>query len=142
MPRDYGTYSGAHAQVAARHSRGYMSRPVHSALPASSGFSATPRQHASYYAPPLSSAPSAWGSFTGQSSRPSPSQPQQPRTPRAYFERVAPPQTTQALRIPSGPQVSQSMVITPVSTPHAQPARGCPKGEAMLDIMFFLLGQR
>ncbi|XP_070034991.1 uncharacterized protein [Nicotiana tomentosiformis] len=37
--------------------------------------------------------------------------------------RGVPPPTTQALRIPSGPQASQSMVVAPVATPPSQTAR-------------------
>ena len=57
--RDSGTYSGVCVPVAARHIRGYMSHPVHSALPTSSGIPATPMTQPPYYAPPLSSAPPA-----------------------------------------------------------------------------------
>ncbi|XP_070057061.1 uncharacterized protein [Nicotiana tomentosiformis] len=138
-PRDFGTYSGARAPVATHHGRGYVSYPVHLALPASSGIPATLKSQVSHYALPLSSAPLARGAFSGQSSRPSPSQFQQQRPPRACFEygdtrhmvrdclklrRGAPPQTTQTPHIPQGPQTSQAMVIAPVATPPAQPARG------------------
>ncbi|XP_070042756.1 uncharacterized protein [Nicotiana tomentosiformis] len=42
-PRDSGAYSGDGALGEARHGMGYVSRPVHSALPASNGIPATPR---------------------------------------------------------------------------------------------------
>ncbi|XP_070049097.1 uncharacterized protein [Nicotiana tomentosiformis] len=58
-PRDSVTYSGARAPVVARHGRGYVSYPVHSALLASSSIPATPRSQFAHYAPPLSSAPPA-----------------------------------------------------------------------------------
>ncbi|XP_070054243.1 uncharacterized protein [Nicotiana tomentosiformis] len=87
-PRDSGAYSGARAPVATHHGRGYVSRIIHSALPVSSGISATPRSQVAHYAPPLSSAPSARGAFNGQSSRLGPIQFQQPRPLRACFECV------------------------------------------------------
>ncbi|XP_070054277.1 uncharacterized protein [Nicotiana tomentosiformis] len=64
-PRDSGTYSGARALVVAVacHARGYVSRPIHSALLASSSIPATPRPQVPHYAPPLSSAPPARGAF-------------------------------------------------------------------------------
>ncbi|XP_070049955.1 uncharacterized protein [Nicotiana tomentosiformis] len=117
-------------------SEGYVSHPVHSAFLASSSITNTPRPQAPNYAPPLTSAPPTQGAFSGQSTRSSPSQ---PRPPRPYFEcgdtrhmvrdcprlrKGAPPLTTQALRMPPGPQASQSMVITPDATPPAQLARG------------------
>ncbi|XP_070057181.1 uncharacterized protein [Nicotiana tomentosiformis] len=40
------------------------------------------------------------------------------------LRRGAPPQTTQAPHIPSGPRASQIMVTSPVATPPAQPTRG------------------
>lgn len=84
--RDSGKYSGTRAPVAARHGRVYVNRHVHLAFPASSGFSATPRTQAPYYAPPFSSASPAWGAFSGQSSRSGPSLPYQPRPLRDFSE--------------------------------------------------------
>ncbi|XP_070022833.1 uncharacterized protein [Nicotiana sylvestris] len=43
----------------------YVSRLVHSALPAASSAPAPPRPHGPYYAPPVSSAPPARGAFRG-----------------------------------------------------------------------------
>ncbi|XP_070035337.1 uncharacterized protein [Nicotiana tomentosiformis] len=126
--RDSITYNGTRAPATARHGRGYVSLLVHSTLPAARGILTTHRPQAPYYAPPLSSAPPARGAFSGQSCRSRPNQPQQTCSPRACFEcgdthhmvrdfpklrRGAPPQTTQASRIPPGPQGSQSMVVTP-----------------------------
>ncbi|XP_070039362.1 uncharacterized protein [Nicotiana tomentosiformis] len=108
-PRDSRTYSSSRAPVAVRHGRGYVSRPIHSTLLASSDIPATPMPPVPHYALPLSSAPTTQGAFSGQSSRPGPSQSQQPRPSGAYFEcggthhivrdcprirRGAPPQTT------------------------------------------------
>ncbi|XP_070045203.1 uncharacterized protein [Nicotiana tomentosiformis] len=62
--RDSGTYSCRRAPVAACHGRVYVSRPIHSALPASSGILATPRPQAPYYALPLFNAPSTRGTFS------------------------------------------------------------------------------
>ncbi|XP_070035076.1 uncharacterized protein [Nicotiana tomentosiformis] len=113
--RESGTYNGTYAPTAARQGRGYVGRPVHLALPVPSGAPSTPRPQAPYYAPTLSSAPSAWGSFSGQSRRSGPSQSQEPCPLRAYFKcgdtlyvvrdcprlgRGAPPQATQAPRAP------------------------------------------
>ncbi|XP_070002335.1 uncharacterized protein [Nicotiana sylvestris] len=72
--REFGHYSGARALTAVRHGRGYVSHPVHSALPAASGVPAPSRPYEPYYAPLVSSVPPAWGAFSGQSSRPGPSQ--------------------------------------------------------------------
>ncbi|XP_070026361.1 uncharacterized protein [Nicotiana sylvestris] len=142
-PRESSIYSGTRALVAARYGRGYVIRPVHSALLASSSILATPRPQAPYYAPPLSSAPPTRGAYNGQSSRSGPSQPQQPHPLRACFKhsdthhvvkdfprlkRGAPPQATQSSHILPGPQAFQSMVSAPVATPLAQPAGG--KGRA------------
>ncbi|XP_070049469.1 uncharacterized protein [Nicotiana tomentosiformis] len=137
--RKSSTYSGVCAPVASLHGRGYESHPVRSALPAFSDIPATPRPQAPYYAPPLSSASSTLGAFSGQSSRSGSSHSQQPRPPRACFEggdtchmvrdfprfrRGVPLQTTQAPRIPPGPQASQSMVTVPAATLPARPTRG------------------
>ncbi|XP_070040427.1 uncharacterized protein [Nicotiana tomentosiformis] len=137
--REFGTYNNSRAPVAARHGRGYVSHPIHSALPVSSVILATPRPQVPYYAPPVSSVPPIRDAFSGQSSRSGPIESQQPRTPRACFEcgdtrhimrdfprlrRSAPPRIYQSPPIPQGPQASQAMITAPVSTPHAQPARG------------------
>ncbi|XP_070041314.1 uncharacterized protein [Nicotiana tomentosiformis] len=66
--RESGTYSGTRAPVAAHQGRGYMGRPVHSALPATGGALATPRPQDTYFASPLSSVPPVRGAFSGQSS--------------------------------------------------------------------------
>ncbi|XP_075111103.1 uncharacterized protein LOC142181651 [Nicotiana tabacum] len=84
--RESGHYSGARTPAAGRHGRGYMSRPIHSALPAASSAPTPPRPHEPYYAPSVSSAPPARGAFRGQSSRPGSSQSQPPRPPRVCFE--------------------------------------------------------
>ncbi|XP_070054548.1 uncharacterized protein [Nicotiana tomentosiformis] len=73
-------------EVTANNGRGYVSRPFHSSLPASSSITDTPRPQVSHYAPPLSSAPSAQGAFSGQSCRSGLSRFQQPCPPRAFFE--------------------------------------------------------
>ncbi|XP_070032637.1 uncharacterized protein [Nicotiana tomentosiformis] len=119
--------------------RGYVNRPVHSALPASSGSPATYKSRVAYYAPLLSSAPPARGAFSGQSNQTGPTQFQQPRHPRAYFKcgdtlhmvrdcpklkRNTSPPTTQAPRIPQGPLTCQAVVTTPVVDPPTQPAWG------------------
>ncbi|XP_070055239.1 uncharacterized protein [Nicotiana tomentosiformis] len=131
--------------------RGYVSRSVHEALPASNGASIVSRPQVAHFAQPFSSAPPARDAFSDQSNRPCPSQSQPPRPPRAYFEcgdarhmvrdcprliRGAPSQTTQAPRIQPGPQTSQAMIVAPVAAPPAQPARGrgragigLPRGE-------------
>nr|XP_016490373.1 PREDICTED: GTP-binding protein YPT10-like [Nicotiana tabacum] len=44
--RDSGEFSGARAAVSARHGRGYVSRPVHSTLPATHSAPAIPRDTA------------------------------------------------------------------------------------------------
>ncbi|XP_070057749.1 uncharacterized protein [Nicotiana tomentosiformis] len=62
--QEFGTYSGTRAPAAARQNRGYVGHPIHSALPAANGAPATPMSQAPYYAPPLSSAPPAWGAFS------------------------------------------------------------------------------
>ncbi|XP_070045064.1 uncharacterized protein [Nicotiana tomentosiformis] len=64
-PRESGGYSGARATVASRHGRGYVSRLVHSTLPASSGVPIIPMSQVAHFAQPLSSAPSARGDFSG-----------------------------------------------------------------------------
>ncbi|XP_070036765.1 uncharacterized protein [Nicotiana tomentosiformis] len=69
--RETSFYSRARAP-AARHGRGYMSRPVHSALPAASGVPAPSRPQEPYYAPLVCSVPPAWGAISGHSSRPGP----------------------------------------------------------------------
>ncbi|XP_070039285.1 uncharacterized protein [Nicotiana tomentosiformis] len=134
--RESGTYSGARAPAAACQGRGYMGRPIHSALPASSGAPATTRQHDPYYAPPVSIVPPILGASSDHSSRSGPSQSQKSCPPRAYFEcggtrhlvrdfprirRGAPPHISQASRAPPGPQ---DMVIAPATTPPAHSARG------------------
>ncbi|XP_070005077.1 uncharacterized protein [Nicotiana sylvestris] len=58
-------YSGARAPTVVHHGRGYVSRPIYSALPAASGIPAPPRPHEPYYAPLVSSVPSARGAITG-----------------------------------------------------------------------------
>uniref|UniRef100_A0A1S4D3A8 RNA-directed DNA polymerase homolog n=1 Tax=Nicotiana tabacum TaxID=4097 RepID=A0A1S4D3A8_TOBAC len=50
--------------VTARHARYYVSRPVHSALPVSSGTPAITRSHIAHFAHPLSSAPPVWNAFS------------------------------------------------------------------------------
>ncbi|XP_070031931.1 uncharacterized protein [Nicotiana tomentosiformis] len=69
-PRDYGGYNGARAPTATYYGRGYVSRPVHLALPASTGAPATPRSQVAHFAQLLSSVHPARGAFSGQSSRP------------------------------------------------------------------------
>ncbi|XP_070042461.1 uncharacterized protein [Nicotiana tomentosiformis] len=116
--RESGTYSGTRSPATVRHGRGYGSRPVHSALPAASGILVPSRPQKPYYAPAISSTPPAWGAFSGQSSRPGPSQSQQLCPPRAClecgdtchmvrdcprFRRGAPPQTSQTPRGLPGP---------------------------------------
>nr|XP_009791299.1 PREDICTED: uncharacterized protein LOC104238598 [Nicotiana sylvestris] len=54
---------------AAHHGRGYVSRPVHSSLLDASGVPAPSRPQEPYYAPLVSSVPSARGVSGGQSSR-------------------------------------------------------------------------
>ncbi|XP_070028895.1 uncharacterized protein [Nicotiana sylvestris] len=84
--RESGHYSSARTPAAGRHGRGYMGRPIHSALPAASSAPAPPRPQEPYYAPTVSSARPARGAIRDQSSRPGPSQSQPPRPPRACFE--------------------------------------------------------
>ncbi|XP_075104536.1 uncharacterized protein LOC142161644 isoform X1 [Nicotiana tabacum] len=137
--RETGHYLGARA-LAARYGRGFVSRPVHSALPAASRVPAPPRPQEPYYAPPVSSMPPTRGAITGQSSRPGPSQSQPPRPPRGCFEygdtrhlvrdcprarRGAPPQTYQPPRAPPG---SPAILPAPAATPPPQPARGGGRG--------------
>ncbi|XP_070048948.1 uncharacterized protein [Nicotiana tomentosiformis] len=50
--RESGTYSGTRAPATACQGRGYMGRPVQSALPAASNDPATTRPQDPYYAPP------------------------------------------------------------------------------------------
>ncbi|XP_070034573.1 uncharacterized protein [Nicotiana tomentosiformis] len=148
-PRDFGGYSYARSPAAAHHGRPYVRHLVHSAFLTSSGSLTILRSQVAHFAQPLSSAPPARGAFSGQSSQPGPSQFEQPHPPSACFEygdtihmvrdcprlrRGAPPRTTQAPRIPLGPQTSQAMVVDPIATPPLQPARGggqagrgCPK---------------
>ncbi|XP_070006007.1 uncharacterized protein [Nicotiana sylvestris] len=85
--RESDHFSGARAPATGRHGRVYMSRPVHSALPAASVIPAPPRPQEPYYVPPISSVPTARGAFRGQSSRHGPSQSWLLRPPRACFER-------------------------------------------------------
>nr|XP_033512993.1 uncharacterized protein LOC117277711 [Nicotiana tomentosiformis] len=47
--RGIGGFSGGHATASARHSRGYVSRPIHSALPSSSGAPVVSRFQASRF---------------------------------------------------------------------------------------------
>ncbi|XP_070047181.1 uncharacterized protein [Nicotiana tomentosiformis] len=54
--RETDHYSGSCAP-AARHGRGFVNRPIHSAPPAASGVPAPPSPHEPYYAPPVSSMP-------------------------------------------------------------------------------------
>ncbi|XP_070034304.1 uncharacterized protein [Nicotiana tomentosiformis] len=125
---------------AARYGRGFVSRPVHSALPVASGVLAPPRPQEPYYAPPVASMPPTRGAITGQSSRPGPSQSQLPRFPRGCFEcgdtrhlvrdcprarRGAPPQTYQPLR---APPVPPAILPPPTATPLPQFARGGGRG--------------
>ncbi|XP_070039756.1 uncharacterized protein [Nicotiana tomentosiformis] len=84
--RESSTYSGTRAPAAVRHGRGYVSRPVHSALPIVSSVPAPARPQEPYYAPPIASAPPTQRAFSGQSSRPGPIQSQQSHPPRACFE--------------------------------------------------------
>ncbi|XP_070035089.1 uncharacterized protein [Nicotiana tomentosiformis] len=84
--RESGTYSSTRALVAVRHGRGYGSRPIHLALPAASGILVPARPQEPYYALPVTSVPPARDAFSGQSSRPGPSQSQQSRPLRACFE--------------------------------------------------------
>ncbi|XP_070042474.1 uncharacterized protein [Nicotiana tomentosiformis] len=81
--RESSTYIGTRDPATAHQGRGYMGRPIHSALPAASGAPATTRPHDPYYASPVSSVPLVRGGSYGQSSRSGPSQSQQPRPPRA-----------------------------------------------------------
>ncbi|XP_070031774.1 uncharacterized protein [Nicotiana tomentosiformis] len=135
-PQDSRTYNSSCSPATARQGRGYMGRSVHSALPATSSALTTTRPQDPYYALPVSSVPPVCGASSGQSNRSGQSQSQQPRPPSAYFEygdtrylvrdcprfrRGAPLQTTQALRVPPGPQ---AMITAPVATPPTQPARG------------------
>ncbi|XP_070036815.1 uncharacterized protein [Nicotiana tomentosiformis] len=137
-PRGTGGFSGGHDAATARHGRGYVSCPVHSVLPASSGTVGIPMSQASHFAQPLSSVPPARGPFSGQSGRPGPSPSQQPCPPRAFFKcgdthhmirdcprhkMGTPPQTTQCPHIQSSPQTSQVMVAAPVAAPPTQLAR-------------------
>ncbi|XP_070019856.1 uncharacterized protein [Nicotiana sylvestris] len=52
--RESGHYSGARTPAVGCHGRGYMSRPVHSSLPAASNAPTPLRSQESYYAPPVS----------------------------------------------------------------------------------------
>ncbi|XP_070036280.1 mRNA 3'-end-processing protein RNA14-like [Nicotiana tomentosiformis] len=130
--RETGHYSGARVP-ATRYGRGFMSRPIHSSLPAASGVPAPPRPQEPYYALPVSSMPLTRGTITGQSSRPGPSQSHSPHPPRGCFEsgdtrylvkdcprsrRGAYPQTYQP---PPGPS---AILPAPAATPPPQPARG------------------
>ncbi|XP_070042890.1 uncharacterized protein [Nicotiana tomentosiformis] len=114
-PQDSRVFSGAHTTVSTRTGRGFVSRLVYSALPATRSAAAIP---------------------SGQSSRPSQAQFQQPHLHRGCFEcgdtshivrdrltlrRGAPPQAILAPQIPKGPQ---AMVAAPVAAPPAPPARG------------------
>ncbi|XP_070047009.1 uncharacterized protein [Nicotiana tomentosiformis] len=134
--QETGHYSGARAP-AARYGRGFLSHPVHSALPAASSVPAPPRPPKPYYALLVSSMSPTRGAITGQSSRPVPSQSQPPRPPRGCFEcgdthhlvrdfprarRGAPPQTYQPPRVPSGPSV---ILPAPAATLPPQLARAC-----------------
>ncbi|XP_070032713.1 uncharacterized protein [Nicotiana tomentosiformis] len=119
----------------ARQGRGYIGRPVHSAIPAASGATTTTRPQDPYYEPPMSSVPPVQGASSGQSNRSGPSKSHQTRPPRACFEcgdtrhlvndfprfsRGAPPQLSQAPRAPPGPQ---TMITALATIPPAQPAR-------------------
>ncbi|XP_070056607.1 uncharacterized protein [Nicotiana tomentosiformis] len=137
--RETGHYSGARAP-ATRYGRGFVSRPVHSALPAASGVLAPPRPQEPYYAPPVYSMPPTRGTITSQLSRPSPSQSQLPHPPRGCFEygdtrhlvrdcrrarSGASPQTYQPPRAPPGPP---ALLPAPAATPPPQQARGGGRG--------------
>ncbi|XP_070054607.1 uncharacterized protein [Nicotiana tomentosiformis] len=134
--RESGTYSGTLALTTARQARGYMGRPVHSALLAVNGAPSTTRPQDPYYAPPVSSVPHTRGASSGQSSRLAPSQSHHPCPLRSFFEcgdtrhlvrdcprfkRGAPPQLSQAPRAPPGPQ---AMIVAPTTSPPAQLDRG------------------
>ncbi|XP_070036936.1 uncharacterized protein [Nicotiana tomentosiformis] len=56
-PRDSITYNNSRASATTRHGRGYVDRPIHSALPAASGTPATPKPQVPYYASPVSTVP-------------------------------------------------------------------------------------
>ncbi|XP_070034955.1 uncharacterized protein [Nicotiana tomentosiformis] len=120
-PHGRGGFSSGHAAASAHHGRGYVSRLVHSALPSSSGAPVVSRSQVAHFAQPLSNVPPARGAFNGQSNRPGLSHSYPPHPPRDCFKcgdthhmvrdcprlsRGAPSQTTQALRIQSGPQAS------------------------------------
>ncbi|XP_070010704.1 uncharacterized protein [Nicotiana sylvestris] len=70
--RELGHFSGARTPAAGHHGRGYMSRPVHSALPVASNAPTPPRFQEPYYASPVSSAPPARGAFRARDSLSSP----------------------------------------------------------------------
>ncbi|XP_070050632.1 uncharacterized protein [Nicotiana tomentosiformis] len=138
-PRGTGGFNGGHTAATTRHGRGCVSHPVHSGLPASSGIPFLPKSQVAHFAQPFSSAPPVWGAFSGQSNRLGLSQSQLPRPSGACFEygdtrhmvrdcpilrKGAPPQTTQAPQIQSGPQTSQAMVAAPVVAPPIKLARG------------------
>ncbi|XP_070032184.1 uncharacterized protein [Nicotiana tomentosiformis] len=134
-PRDSGMYNSSRAPSTTRQGRGCGSRPVHSALPVSSGTLAIPRPQDPYYAPPVSSVPPVQNVSSGKSNRSGPSQSHQLRPPRACFEcgdtrhmvrdfpklrKGAPLEISQAPPIPRGPQASQAMITASVATPPAQ----------------------
>ncbi|XP_070057677.1 uncharacterized protein [Nicotiana tomentosiformis] len=137
--RETDHYSGARAP-ATRYGRVFMSRLVHSALPAANGVPVPPRPQEPYYAPPVSSMFLTRDAITNQSSRPGPSQSQQPHPPRSCFEcgdirhivrdcprsrRGAPSQTYQPPHAPSGPP---AILPAPAATPPSQAARGGGRG--------------
>ncbi|XP_070056683.1 uncharacterized protein [Nicotiana tomentosiformis] len=64
-PRGTGGFSGGHASATACYSRGYVSRPVYSALTASSGAPATSKSEVVHFSQPLSNATPARGAFSG-----------------------------------------------------------------------------
>ncbi|XP_070034555.1 uncharacterized protein [Nicotiana tomentosiformis] len=68
--RGIGGFSGGHAAASSYYSRGYMSRPVHSVLLASSGAPVVPRSQVAHFPQPISSVPPARGAFNSHSARP------------------------------------------------------------------------
>ncbi|XP_070045504.1 uncharacterized protein [Nicotiana tomentosiformis] len=84
--RESGTYSDTRAPATAHQGRGYIGRPIHSALLATSGASATTRPQEPIYAPLMSSVLPVWGASSGHPSRSCPRQSLQPCPPRDCFE--------------------------------------------------------
>ncbi|XP_070034476.1 uncharacterized protein [Nicotiana tomentosiformis] len=104
-PRGTGGFSGGHAATISRHGRGYVSRPVHLALPVSSGAPGTLRSHVAHFAQPFSSAPPKRGAFNETA------QTQEGCTSPGFMDSV---RSTDF----------QAMVVALVAAPHAQPASG------------------